>query len=57
MKENIFQDEKTQIMFENEEFTSLELKPLWNGKVIESRKFQGIKYILRDGKIMILETR
>ena len=58
MKRYIYQNKKTQEMFESEGYTYKELKySLWNGGPIESRKIEGVKYIIRDGKIMILETR
>lgn len=57
IKGSLFQNKKIQKMFENEKFTSKELKILWSGREIESRKLEGVKYIIRDGKIIILETR
>lgn len=57
IKGNLFQNKKIKKMFENEKFTSKELKILWSGREIESRKIEGVKYIIRDGKIIILETR
>lgn len=57
IKGSLFQNKKIQKMFENEKFTSKELKILWSGREIESRKIEGVKYIIRDGKIIILETR
>lgn len=58
MKRYIYQNKKTQEMFESEGYTHKELKySLWNGGSIESRKIEGVKYIIRDGKIIILETR
>ena len=57
LKGNLFENEKTQKMFEDEKFTSKELKILWSGREIESRKLENVKYILRNGKIIILETR
>ena len=57
LKGNLFENEKTQKMFEDEKFTSKELKILWSGREIESRKLEGVKYILRNAKIIILETR
>lgn len=57
LKGNLFENEKTQKMFENENFSSKELKILWSGREIESRKHEKIKYILHNGKIKILETR
>ena len=57
IKGSLFQNKKIQKMFENEKFTSKELKILWSGREIESRKLEGVKYIIRDGKIIILEIR
>lgn len=58
MKRYIYQNKKIQEMFESEGYTHKELKySLWNGGSIESRKIEGVKYIIRDGKIIILETR
>ena len=58
MKRYIYQNKKTQEMFESEGYTHKELKySLWSGGSIESRKIEGVKYIIRDGKIIILETR
>lgn len=57
LKGSLFQNKKIQKMFENEKFTSKELKILWSGREIESRKLENVKYILRNGKIIILETR
>ena len=57
IKGSLFQNKKIQKMFENEKFTSKELKILWSGREIESRKLENVKYILRNGKIIILETR
>ncbi len=57
LKGSLFQNKKIQKMFENEKFTSKELKILWSGREIESRKLEGVKYILRNAKIEILETR
>lgn len=57
LKGSLFQNKKIQKMFENEKFTSKELKILWSGREIESRKLENVKYILRNAKIEILETR
>ena len=57
LKGSLFQNKKIQKMFENEKFTSKELKILWSGREISSRKLENIKYILRNAKIEILETR
>ena len=58
MKRYIYQNKKIQEMFESEGYTHKELiYSLWNGGSIESRKIEGVKYIIRDGKIIILETR
>ena len=57
LKGSLFQNKKIQKMFENEKFTSKELKILWSGREIESRKLENVKYILRNAKIIILETR
>lgn len=57
IKGSLFQNKKIQKMFENEKFTSKELKILWSGREIESRKLENVKYILRNAKIEILETR
>lgn len=57
LKGSLFQNKKIKKMFENEKFTSKELKILWSGREIESRKLEGVKYILRNAKIEILETR
>lgn len=58
MKRYIYQNKKIQEMFESEGYTHKELKySLWSGRSIESRKIEGVKYIIRDGKIIMLETR
>ena len=58
MKRYIYQNKQIKKMFESEGYTHKELKySLWNGGSIESRKIEGVKYIIRDGKIIILETR
>ena len=57
IKGSLFQNKKIQKMFENEKFTSKELKILWSGREIESRKLENVRYILRNAKIEILETR
>ena len=57
IKGSLFQNKKIQKMFENEKFTSKELKILWSGREIESRKLENVLYILRNAKIEILETR
>ncbi len=57
IKGSLFQNKKIQKMFENEKFTRIELKILWSGREIESRKLENVKYILRNAKIEILETR
>ena len=57
IKGSLFQNKKIQKMFENEKFTRKELKILWSGREIESRKLENVKYILRNAKIEILETR
>ncbi len=57
IKGSLFQNKKIQKMFENEKFTSKELKILWSGREIESRKLENVKYILKNAKIEILETR
>ena len=57
LKGSLFQNKKIQKMFENEKFTSKELKILWSGREIESRKLENVKYILRNAKIIMLETR
>ena len=58
LKGSLFQNKKIQKMFESEGYTHKELKySLWNGGPIESRKIEGVKYIIRGGKIIILETR
>lgn len=55
---NIFENEKVREMFENEHFTSLELRPLFNHALpIQSRMFENISYVLRDGQITIIEKR
>ena len=55
---NIFENEQVKDMFENEHFTSLELRPLFNNALpIQSRMFENISYVLRDGQITIIEKR